>query len=54
MILSAALMLAVGMTAWGAKGTLGSLVLLLLAPIMVGLMVWLRQTDPQPSALGSD
>jgi low temperature requirement protein LtrA len=54
MSLSAALMLAVGMTAWGAKGTLGSLVLLLLAPIMVGLMVWLRQTDPQPSALGSD
>jgi low temperature requirement protein LtrA len=54
MILSAALMVAVGMTAWGAKGTLGSLVLLLLAPIMVGLMVWLRQTDPQPHSLGSD
>jgi low temperature requirement protein LtrA len=54
MILSAALMVAVGMTAWGAKGTLGSLVLLLLAPIMVGLMVWLRQTDPQPQVLGSD
>ena len=53
MILSAALMVAVGMTAWGAKATLGSLVLLLLAPIMVGLMVWLRQTDPDPHALGS-
>jgi low temperature requirement protein LtrA len=53
MILSAALMIAVGMTGWGAKETLGSLVLLLLAPIMVGLLVWLRQTDPDPHALGS-
>lgn len=53
MILSAVLMLGVGLTEWGAKPTLMSLVLLLLAPIMVGLVVWLRHTDPQPGTVGA-
>ena len=53
MILSAALMIAVGMSDWGAKATLGSLVLLLLAPIMVGLLVWLRHTDLDVGAVES-
>jgi low temperature requirement protein LtrA len=53
MVLSAALMLAVGATSWGAKATLGSMVLLLLAPVAVGTVVWLRHTDPEPvSAVG--
>lgn len=46
MLVSAAVMVAVGLTTWGAKATLGALVLLLLAPITVGIVVWLRHTDP--------
>ena len=42
------LSLGVGLTDWGAKGTLTALVLLLLAPIAVGLLVWLKHTDPDP------
>jgi low temperature requirement protein LtrA len=53
MILSAAFMVAVGVTDWGAKATIGGLVLLLLAPIMVGIVVWLRHTDPEPGLLGA-
>jgi low temperature requirement protein LtrA len=53
MVLSAVLMTAVGATSWGAKGTLGGLVLLLLAPVMVGIVVWLRHTDPVPGGLGT-
>ncbi len=53
MILSAALTVAVGLTDWGSKETLGSLVLLLLAPIMVGLLVWLRHVDTEPGALNA-
>ena len=53
MILSAAFMVAVGVTDWGAKATIGGLVLLLLAPIMVGIVVWLRHTDPEPGLFGA-
>jgi len=42
---SAVLILAVGLTDWGAKGTLAAMVLLLGFPIATGLAVWLRQTD---------
>jgi low temperature requirement protein LtrA len=52
MILSSALMLGVGLTGWGAKATLTALVLLLLAPVTVGIVVWLRNTDPHQSAPG--
>ena len=41
----AVLILAVGLTDWGAKGTLGAMVLLLGLPIATGLAVWLRRTD---------
>jgi low temperature requirement protein LtrA len=53
MIFSAAMMLGVGVTEWGAKATMGSLVVLLLAPIVVGLVVWLRHTDPQAGTVGA-
>jgi low temperature requirement protein LtrA len=53
MVLSAALMTALGFTAWGSKGTLSALVLLLLVPVMVGIVVWLRHTDPDPDGLGT-
>ena len=42
---SAVLILAVGLSDWGAKGTLAAMVLLLGLPIGTGLAVWLRQTD---------
>jgi hypothetical protein len=42
---SAALIFVVGLTDWGAKGTLGAMVLLLGLPIATGLAVWLRRTD---------
>ena len=42
---SAVLILAVGLTDWGAKGTLTAMVLLLGLPIGTGLGVWLRRTD---------
>ena len=53
LLVSAALMLAVGLTAWGAKATLGSMVLLLLAPVAVGTVVWLRHTEPEPARAAS-
>jgi low temperature requirement protein LtrA len=40
LVASALLIAAVGLTDWGARATLGALVLLLLAPVGVGLMVW--------------
>jgi low temperature requirement protein LtrA len=49
LVVSAALMLVVGTTGWGAKATLGALVLLLLAPVTVGIVVWLRHTEPEPA-----
>jgi low temperature requirement protein LtrA len=39
------LVLGVGLTDWGAKGTLGAMVLLLLAPVVAGLMVWLKRNQ---------
>jgi low temperature requirement protein LtrA len=47
LLISAALMVAVGATDWGAKGTLEALVILLLAPVIVGTVVWLRYSDPE-------
>ncbi|MGH8950415.1 MAG: low temperature requirement protein A [Acidimicrobiia bacterium] len=41
-LISAALALGVGVTDWGAKETLGALGLLLLAPVVVGIVVWLK------------
>jgi low temperature requirement protein LtrA len=41
---SAALCLAVGLTSWGAKATLTAMVALLLVPIGLALMVWVK--DP--------
>jgi len=43
LLASAVLVLGVGVTGWAANGTLGSLVILLLVPVGVGLGVWLRQ-----------
>src|SRR6478672_4444258 len=41
---SAVLILAVGLTDWGGKGTLAAMVLLLGLPIAAGVAVWLRRT----------
>jgi low temperature requirement protein LtrA len=46
-LISALLALAVGLTDWGPKGTLGALVLLLLAPVCVGILVWLKHAPDQ-------
>jgi low temperature requirement protein LtrA len=51
MLASVLLVLGVGLTGWGAKATLGSLVVLLLVPVTVGLLVWLKHR-PAPT-LGS-
>ena len=45
LVASSALALAVGLTGWGAKGTLLALVVLLLAPVAVGISVWLKRAD---------
>jgi low temperature requirement protein LtrA len=42
---SATLIVVVGFTDWGAKGTLAAMDLLLGFPIATGLVVWLRSTD---------
>ena len=47
LIVCALLCLGVGLTDWGAKGTLTAMVLLLLAPIAVGILVWLKHTEPE-------
>jgi hypothetical protein len=39
------LTLAVGLSDWGAKGTLAAMTLLLGLPIATGLVVWLRHGD---------
>ena len=46
MLASAALGLAVGLTDWGAKASLETMVVLLLAPVVAGLAVWLKRTEP--------
>jgi low temperature requirement protein LtrA len=52
LIVCAVLCIGVGLTDWGAKGTLTALALLLLAPIAVGILVWLKHTEPDPVELG--
>jgi low temperature requirement protein LtrA len=44
--LSAVLILAVGLTDWGAEASLTAMALLLLAPVATGLTVWLKRTQP--------
>ncbi len=51
---SALLILAVGLTDWGAKGTLAAMVLLLGLPIATGLTVWLRRTDAADLTLDAE
>ncbi len=53
LLLNAGLMLAVGFTGWQAKMTLTVMVLLLLAPIFLGIVVWVRHTDPDEVGLGA-
>jgi low temperature requirement protein LtrA len=45
LVLSAIASLGVGLTDWGAKGSIGAMCLLLLAPVAAGMAVWLRRTD---------
>ena len=53
LLLNAGLMLAVGLTGWQAKATLLVMVVLLLAPIGLGIVVWLRHNDPDEIGLGA-
>jgi low temperature requirement protein LtrA len=46
LVACAGLSLLVGLTDWGAKGSLGAMVVLLLAPVAVGVVVWLKHTEP--------
>lgn len=46
LVASAVLCLGVGLTDWAAKGSLGAMVVLLLAPVAVGVVVWLKHTEP--------
>jgi low temperature requirement protein LtrA len=46
LIVCAVLALLVGLTGWGAKGTLLALALLLLAPVAVSIGVWLKGNEP--------
>ena len=46
MVASVLIGLGVGLTDWGAKASLTSMVVLLLVPVAFGLVVWLRHTDP--------
>jgi low temperature requirement protein LtrA len=43
LLAGAVLILGVGVTGWAARATMGSLVILLLVPVGVGLLVWRRQ-----------
>jgi low temperature requirement protein LtrA len=46
LVISGLLSLGVGLTGWGAKMSLMSMVVLLMAPVATGLVVWLKQTYP--------
>jgi low temperature requirement protein LtrA len=46
LVACAGLCLLVGLTDWGAKGSLGAMVVLLLAPVAVAVVVWLKHTEP--------
>ncbi len=52
LVLSAVAMLIVGRTTWGAKVVLTTMVLLLLAPIMAGIAIWLRHDESGAVGLG--
>jgi low temperature requirement protein LtrA len=45
----AVLCLGVGLTDWGAKATLTAMAVLLLAPVVVGIMVWVKRSEPAPA-----
>jgi low temperature requirement protein LtrA len=45
LLISVLLSLGVGLTDWGAKASLTSMVALLLLPVAAGLVVWLKHTD---------
>jgi low temperature requirement protein LtrA len=51
LVVSGLLSLGVGLTGWGAKASLTSMVVLLSAPVATGLMVWLKHADPDALAL---
>jgi low temperature requirement protein LtrA len=46
LVACAGLCLLVGLTDLGPKGSLGAMVVLLLAPVVVGVVVWLKHTEP--------
>jgi low temperature requirement protein LtrA len=52
LLITAALILAVGLAGWGAKTTLAAMVVLLLVPVTVGLIVWLRHADAHSGGSG--
>jgi hypothetical protein len=52
LLVTALLILVVGLTGWGAKASLTSMVTLLLAPVAAGLVVWLKHSDPDSVGFG--
>ena len=52
LLVSVVLFLGVGLTDWGAKASLTAMVVLLLAPVAAGLVVWLKHTEPDTAGLG--
>ena len=52
LLVSVVLFLGVGLTGWGAKASLTAMVVLLLAPVAAGLVVWLKHTEPDTAGLG--
>jgi hypothetical protein len=50
--LSALLCLGVGLTDWGAKVSLTAMVVLLLAPVAAGVVVWLKHPERDTVDLG--
>ena len=51
LVASSILALGVGLTDWGAKGSLEATVVLLLAPVVAGLVVWLKHTEPDDAVV---
>jgi low temperature requirement protein LtrA len=47
LVASAALIVSVGFTNWGSKGTLGAMVILLGVPIATGMVVWRKRLDAE-------
>ena len=45
LLVSAVLSLGVGLTDWGAKASLSAMVVLLLAPVVTGMLVWVKRGD---------